>query len=303
LITRRHALAAALCAPLAAGKADAPRIAVTMDDVAWRDIPEPYAARASETLLGALSRHGLHTALFPAGKRVDDDTGRAILRCWSDAGNIIGNHTWSHRSFHAVDAAWFEQDMLRCDALVRTLPGFRPFFRFPMLKEGDTAAKRDEMRRHLSAHGYRNGYVTIDASDWYYDQRLRERLAAEPAFAVARYRRPYLDHLWNRALYYDGLSRQVMGRSVPHTVLIHYNLINVLFLGDVLDMFAARGWRTIDAAEAYADPVFLRQPRIVPAGESLIWALAKETGRFDSVLRYPGEDGVYEKPILDRLRL
>lgn len=41
----------------------------------------------------------------------------------------------------------------------------------------------------------------------------------------------------------------------------------------------------------------------VPAGESLMWALAKESGRFEDRLRYPGEDDVYEKPLLDRLRL
>jgi hypothetical protein len=29
--------------------------------------------------------------------------------------------------------------------------------------------------------------------------------------------------------------------------------------------------------------------------------LAKETGKFEDRLRYPGEDDVYEKPMLDRL--
>jgi hypothetical protein len=38
-------------------------------------------------------------------------------------------------------------------------------------------------------------------------------------------------------------------------------------------------------------------------GESLIWALAKQTGRFDHELRYPGEDDVYENPKMDALRL
>src|SRR5581483_7638021 len=169
---------------------------------------------ANERLLEALSRHSAQAALFPSGHNVDDDTGRAILRSWSSAGHIIGNHTWSHRSFHAVETAWFEQDMLRCDALVRPLPNFRPLFRFPALKEGNTAAKRDAMRRFLGAHGYRNGAVTIDASDWYYDQRLRARLESDARFETQRYRRPYLDHLWNRAVYYDHLSRRVLGRSV-----------------------------------------------------------------------------------------
>ena len=64
---------------------------------------------------------------------------------------------------------------------------------------------------------------------------------------------------------------------------------------------SARGWKLISADEAFADPVFRRQPRIVPAGESLIHALAQERGGF--ALRYPGEDDVYEKPILDGLGL
>ena len=59
----------------------------------------------------------------------------------------------------------------------------------------------------------------------------------------------------------------------------------------------------IDAEEAFSDEVFTRQPDTVPAGQSLLWALAKESGKFEARLRYPGEDDVYEKPVLDRLRL
>jgi hypothetical protein len=100
-----------------------------------------------------------------------------------------------------------------------------------------------------------------------------------------------------------ALSRDVLGRSVSHTLLIHYNLLNSMFLGDLLAMFRSRGWAVTDAEEAFKDEVFKLQPDIAPAGESLIWALAKETGRFEDRLRYPGEDDTYEKPTLDRLGL
>ena len=43
--------------------------------------------------------------------------------------------------------------------------------------------------------------------------------------------------------------------------------------------------------------------RLEPELESRLQRLAKETGRYDSMLRYPGEDDVYEKPKLDRLGL
>ena len=49
-----------------------------------------------------------------------------------------------------------------------------------MLKEGNTAQKRDAIRQVLTRHGYRNGHVTIDNSDWIVDQRLTARLKKEP---------------------------------------------------------------------------------------------------------------------------
>jgi hypothetical protein len=84
---------------------------------------------------------------------------------------------------------------------------------------------------------------------------------------------------------------------------VHYNLLNALFLGDLLDMFTGKGWRLIDATEAFRDPVFKAEPKNVPAGESIIWALAKQSGKFESLLRYPGEDSTYENPKMDKLGL
>ena len=172
-----------------------------------------------------------------------------------------------------------------------------------LFNEGQTRELRDRFRSVLAKHGYRNGAVTIDALDWYYNQRLLTRLEAKRVFDVTLYRQPYLDHIWDRAQFYDRLSRDVLGHSVPHTLLIHYNLLNSFFLGDLLAMFRSKGWGVIDAEEAFSDKVFTRQPDTTPAGESLIWALAKETGKFEDRLRYPGEDDVYEKPLLDRLQL
>jgi peptidoglycan-N-acetylglucosamine deacetylase len=84
---------------------------------------------------------------------------------------------------------------------------------------------------------------------------------------------------------------------------LHHNALNALFLGDLIDMFVAKGWTPVDAAYAYEDPLHDRQPNIVPAGESLIWALAKEGGKFAAELRYPGEDDTYENPKMDALNL
>jgi len=302
--SRREVLGALAGSVVALGATEEkPRIAITMDDLNWHAIPEAKRPEVNRRLLRTFDRNKVRAALFVIGEHGDTAVGRPIVREWSRRGHMIGNHTWSHRSVDKVPEEQFGEDILRCDAFVRQFPAFRPYFRFPMLKEGGTRERRDWMRAFLKEHGYRNGAVTIDASDWYYDERLRKCLEERPKFDVNRFRAPYLAHLWDRANYYDRLSREVLGRAIPHTILVHYNLLNSYFLGDAMDMFRMRGWQFVDAEHAFEDEVFRMQPDTVPAGESLVWALAKATGRYDSMLRYPGEDDAYEKPKLDALGL
>jgi len=290
--------------PMFESKVARPQVAITMDDFNLFGETAAEKEANSRTILAALKSHSnLKIAAFIRGQSVDNETGKHVLQAWNDAGHVIANHTYSHWYYHERTVDEFEADILRCETLIKDYPAFTRLFRFPLLKEGNTAERRDRMRTFLKEHGYKMGYVTIDASDWYIDQRLRERLKRQPKADLSGYRRFYLDHIRDRATYYDNLSRRALGRSVKHTLLVHHNLLNKLFLGDLLQMFDRQGWELIDAAEAFTDPVYTTEPKILPAGESILWALAKESGKFDRVLRYPGEDSDYEKPKMDRLGL
>ena len=303
ILWNRRAFVLGTGVSLLTAKERQPQVAITMDDFGWQKVPEPWRNGACDTLLGALSEHKLQAAAFIAGTRIDNPDGRKIVQRWRDAGHWIGNHTYSHQGVDSVDLKSFQSDVLRNERLLGPLLTQPKYFRFPMLKEGATLRVRDGMRGFLRDHGYRNGAVTIDASDWYYSDRLTDRLAREPGFDWKRYREPYLKHIANRALYYDGLGTELLDRKIRHTLLIHYNLVNVLFLPDTLKQFKDMGWRLVDASSAFADPIFQSAPNTLPAGESLVWALAKESGRYEKTLRYPGEDDVYEKPLLDSLKL
>jgi peptidoglycan/xylan/chitin deacetylase (PgdA/CDA1 family) len=303
-MTRREFAAGLGATILHAAPPPAPRVAITMDDFQWRRIPDP--AKANQALLDTFARHAnLQAAIFVCGQNVDDPTGRQLLRAWSDAGHLIGNHTYSHLSYNSPQVGFsaFSADLLRGEAVVNKLPAFRKMFRFPFLHEGQTEVKRDRMRRFLAQHGYRNGHVTIDNSDWYYDQRLRQRLLANPHEDTKPYRDAYLDHIWDRTTYYDGIAQTVLHRTVPHTLLLHYTYLNSLFLHDLLTMFETKGWQLLSAKTAYEDAVFQSNPDVLPAGESLLWSLAKAADPSASILRYPGEGAEYEKAKLDRLGL
>ncbi len=283
------------------GDGNKPRVAITMDDPNPYQSPMMKPSERDERIREALHTTGVKAALFVCGQRVDNSAGKRLLNAWDRDGYIIANHSYSHSYLPSrkITSANYCTDIAKGEKVISEYDSFTRLFRFPFLKEGDTLEKRDAVRAFLKKNGYRNGYVTIDASDWYYSQRLEAALKKNPSVDLNAYREIYCAHIWDRANYYHRLGLDVLGHDIPHTLLIHHNLLNALFLGDLLAMFKAKGWDLIDASEAYTDGVFASEPDIVPAGESLVWALAKESGRFEDRLRYPAEDSVYEEEGLD----
>jgi peptidoglycan/xylan/chitin deacetylase (PgdA/CDA1 family) len=276
-----------------------PGIAVTVDDFDLSDTALMTGEERDTSIRKALQRQKVKAAGFVAGKYVVGELSPRILSAWSDDGHIIGNHSFSHQYFSGENPDELMADILKCERLLSGYPGFRKLFRFPYLAEGKTTDGRDNMRRLLRRYGYSNGHVTIDTSDWYIDNRLKARLKANPNAQTAPYRRFYLDHIWDRATFYDSLAQSLFGHSIDHTILLHHRLTTGLFLDDMLLMFRKRGWRLIDAKTAFASPVSAMEPDVLPAGQSLVWSLAKADGRFEKLLRYPGEDGDYEAPKMD----
>jgi peptidoglycan/xylan/chitin deacetylase (PgdA/CDA1 family) len=291
--------------PSFAFKPTAPQFSITMDDFHWRNAVKLTGAERNEAILNTLQTNSIKAALFVVGRNIDNSEGKQLLAPWDKAGHLIGNHTYSHQNYASRDTvvADYLQDILRAEELLKQFPHFQKYFRFPALKEGETAAKRDAMRAFLADHGYRVGHVTIDNSDWAIDQRLTARLKNDPNADVKPYRDFYMEHMWARAEYYDALARRVMGRPVKHTVLMHFNLLNGLFLNDLIAMFKSKGWQPIDAEEAFTDPVFAAKPNVLPAGESIVWSLAKVKGTIAKSLRYPAEDGDYENARMNKLKL
>jgi peptidoglycan-N-acetylglucosamine deacetylase len=291
-------------APGRASKAQPPQLAITMDDPRLKlDTGLPWP-EANSRILKALDSRNIKAALFVCGMRVDEYEGPKLLSAWDQAGHMICNHSYSHLNYCGPTGyADFAVDFLKDEKIVAPYQNKTPLFRYPFLKEGDTADKRDRFRALLKESGYRVGHVTIDTSDWYINERMGDRLAKQPKASIQPYRDYLIAHLLDRAAFYRQLAIDVLGRDIRHTLLLHYNSLNALILPDVMAAFENAGWQWIDASLAYQDEVFRSAPKTLPAGESLVWALAKETGRFQARLRYPGEDGVYEEPKMNALGL
>jgi len=281
-----------------------PQLALTIDDptlslgsvLKWQE--------ANSRILKAISEKNVRAALFVCGMRVDEADGTKLISAWDQAGHLICNHSYSHKFYgEQTSYADFAVDFLKNEKVIAPYHNRTALFRYPFLKEGDTADKRDRFRALLKERGYRVGHVTIDASDWYVSQRFVDRLGKQPKAIVTPYRDYLIAHLLDRAAFYRQLALGVLGRDIRHTLLMHFNPLNAFVLSEVMNAFEAAGWQWIDASIAFEDTVFRSQPQTLPAGESLVWALAKETGRFEERLRYPGEDDAYERPKMDALGL
>jgi peptidoglycan-N-acetylglucosamine deacetylase len=283
----------------ACGWAQAQRVALTFDD-GLDPAKQPAAFAWNGALLAHLRQARVHAMIFPALVRIGGQPGIDLVRAWGEEGHAVGNHTASHRSLSSSRTALpdFIADVEGAHAALAAIPGFRPMLRFPFLKEGDTPQKRDGMRNWMRSNGYQSAPVSIDSSDWFYDQALHG-LGSEASAATLK--RAYVEHLLDRAAYYDALARRVTGRSPVHVLLLHTNRINAEALPAVIAAFRERGWDIVAPSVAFADPLYAVQPRSLPAGESIVWALARDAGI--EGLRFPGEDGSYEEPRLRALGL
>jgi len=306
---RRLALALLLLLPaLAAAPARAagPQVALTFDDgPRLAETPRLSPQARNQALLDQLAAARVQAALFVTlGNGADRPEGLALLRAWGAAGHAIGNHTVTHPDLNAAATtlAAYQAEVLACDRAIHGLPGWRPWFRFTFLREGNTPEKRDGMRAFLRERGWRNAHVTLDTSDWRLDQKLVEVLRKDPRADLAPIRAAWLGHLRQRAEAYRDLSRRLLGRDLPQVLLLHHNLLNALFLGDAIAMLRESGWTIVAPEAAFADEAYRLEPDRPAPGQSLLLSLARSRGwtlspEFDRLM----DDGDAEIAALEKL--
>jgi peptidoglycan/xylan/chitin deacetylase (PgdA/CDA1 family) len=282
-----------------------PSISFSFDDGNPNDIINYKGEEWNAMILSQLEKHNIKAVWFVGAKKLNNDKGRQLLQKWDNAENIIANHTYNHRNYNdsSITCNDFIKEIEACDSLINGYKNYQKLFRYPYLKTGNTIAKRDSLRFYLKQNGYNQGWVTIDASDWYVNSRLIKRLKENPQANIKAFKEYYINHIFDRSQYYNNLSNEINHRQVKHTVLLHFNLTSALFLSDLIDKFKQKGWNIENYSEAIKDPIYKELLSAMPSEQSLIWLMAKQTGQYDNKLRYPGEDGEYEKDKMDKLGL
>ena len=282
-----------------------PSISFTFDDGSIDDQPHYKLETWNSMLLSILEKYSLKAILFSTGEDKTSEAGKYVLESWNNAGHSIANHTMTHPNFSKkkVSLELFEKEFILNDNITRQYSNYLTYFRFPYLKEGETQEKIDGFRLFLRDKGYKNGYVTIDASDWYINSRLCKRLKHHVHLDVSKFREYYIEHHFECATYYEDLSYQLTHRHIHHVLLLHHNLAAALFLGEMIIFFKQNGWNVTDPLSSYRDQIYETTTHNIPEQESLILAMATESGKFQKQLMHQPEDKKYLRKEMNKRKL
>ena len=225
---------------------------MTRIDVAKRII-DALRARKSPPVYGFINARQLETT--PADAEV--------LRAWRDAGFPLGNHAYSHMDLHANTAEAFEADVVANEATLRSLMGDGDWhwFRYPYLREGDTADKYKAVREMLARRGYRTAQVTLDFSDYAYNAPYARCLAKNDADGLAWLTQSYLERAAASLTRGQASARTLFGRDINHVMLLHIGAFETVMLPRLLDLLDANGFVLTTLEEAQADDAYKRVPQ------------------------------------------
>lgn len=235
------------------------RIALSFDDAPRA--PGAFLSEDERTrlLIENLAEAGVDQAVFFVNPgRIDSAADERRIMAYVEAGHVIANHSANHPRLSQTDLAAYIADIDAAEDWLAGREGYRPWFRFPYLDEGQRdVAKRDAVRAALAKRGLRNGYVTVEAIDWFYEGAAKKAVAEGKEIDRDALRDLYVEAHVEAAEFYDGLAREAIGRSPVHVLLLHETDIAALWIGDLVRALKAQGWTIVKADEAYADPLAL----------------------------------------------
>lgn len=242
--------------------ADAQELALTFDD-----LPAHSALPPGETRLGVIARlvAALADARVPPSMGFVNAAGlearpedRAVLEVWRAAGHPLGNHGWSHANLDEVGPEAFEVELVRNEPILQALAGETDWrwFRYPFLAEGRDPAVRRAARAVLRKHGYRVASVTMDFSDWAFNEPWARCRAAGDAAGIARLEALYLAAAEDALAASRTVSSRLYGRDIPYVLLMHAGAMDAHMMPRLLAMYQARGVRFVTLETAMADPFY-----------------------------------------------
>jgi peptidoglycan/xylan/chitin deacetylase (PgdA/CDA1 family) len=272
-------------------------VALTFDDLPSHGPLPSGVSRVdiAKSIIESLRRHKAPAAygFINAKALADRAEDIEVLKEWRAAGLPLGNHAYSHMDLHANDAGAFEQDVLANEATLQSLMGGDDWhwFRYPFLREGDTADKHRAVLAFLGDHHYRVAQVTLSFDDYAYNEPYARCVAKNDTASIDWLKQSFLSRAATNLAWGQDAARRLFGRDIKHVMLLHIGGFQTVMLSPLLDLLAQRGFTLTTLEEAQADAAYATPP-VLPANWTGTLLQQLMTARH---LPLPSGDGVFEK--------
>lgn len=257
-----------------------PAIAITFDDLPSHAAMPPGVSRTDVAagIIAALKDAKAPAMGFINGARVEGPDSAAVLDRWRAAGLPLGNHGWSHADLDKLSDAQFADELARNEPLLaaRMTGSDWRWFRYPYLSEGTEPERRARIRRLLAGKGYKVASVTMDFSDWAYNDTYARCSAKGEREAIAEMEKAWLAGAAAAADRSRAMAHALHGRDIPYVLLMHLGAFDAHMLPQLLALYRRKGFRFVALEEAQRDPYYRADmnPALPPAPQGLEGALA-----------------------------
>jgi len=205
-----------------------------------------------------------------------------LLGMWLDAGLDLGNHSFSHFDLNNTPLTVYQADVIRGEATTQRLLQERArklkYFRHPYLHAGKDIETKRAFEKFLLGRGYQIAPVTIDNQEWVFADVYAKALRRGDRATMHRVGKGYIAHMEDMFAFFEKLSIEVVGAEIKQVLLLHVNLLNADYFGELVQMMKKRGYTFITLEQALEDPAYrLPDTYAGPQGLSWIhrWSLSK----------------------------
>lgn len=244
------ALSLLICCPV---YADEHEIAITIDDLPfvgsshYDPVTHDHSSNQFDKILQALIQYNVPATGFIIAGSIGKNQW-PLLEAFRDAGFALGNHTYSHQSLGLTRTEKYLADLEKAEKILAPIMSSPKYFRYPYLSEGK-GQKRKEIYKYLADHEYTIARVTIDSKDFRFNKQIYSTSYRLREQKLEQIKKKYLAFIWKETLKAQAEARR---NNAPdrQILLLHANLLNSYFLGDVLELFRSNGYRMISLEEA-----------------------------------------------------
>jgi peptidoglycan/xylan/chitin deacetylase (PgdA/CDA1 family) len=266
------------------------RVALTFDDLpAHGPLPEGTSRLDVITALTrTLAAHHVPPVygFTNGGKLREHPEDAGVLRAWVGAGNLLGNHGFSHLSLD--EGTTIEAYLKDIDDNEETLRAHSPpgtperswkVYRYPFLQEGRSAAVFHRVREHLGQRGYRVAEVSIDFGDWAWNPAYARCARKHDDRAIKALDTSYKQEAMTFLRWSKAAAWQALGREIAQVVLLHVGAADARALDATLTAYEKAGVVFVPLDAALDDPAYAGETNYYAKwGESYFEMLADGLG-------------------------